>query len=277
MMEECKTKILVVTHKPDKVYSDNVYIPIQVGKVLSHCDLGFQGDDTGDNISEKNPIYWELTAQYWAWKNLKDVEYIGLCHYRRYFKTKYTEDNVIPLLQKYDIILPEPIYYPYSIEQKLYRAAIEEDVAILCQVIEKLYPEYKKSVLAYLYNNMDIAFNMFVCSKKIFDEFAEWQFSILFECEKYIRFSSYSRARRILGHFAEYLLPIYCFHHCLKIKYEPLVSFIGENKMLYKQNFVKKNIFRLVHKIVNLKKKKNDWNISSVILQGLKIDNVVIK
>ena len=157
MMEECKTKILVVTHKPDKVYSDNVYIPIQVGKVLSHCDLGFQGDDTGDNISEKNPIYCELTAQYWAWKNLKDVEYIGLCHYRRYFKTKYTEDNVIPLLQKYDIILPEPIYYPYSIEQKLYRAAIEEDVAILCQVIEKLYPEYKKSVLAYLYNNMDIS------------------------------------------------------------------------------------------------------------------------
>ena len=61
------------------------YLPIQVGKAISNTDLGVQGDNTGDNISEKNQSYCELTGIYWAWKNLKNVDYIGLCHYRRYF------------------------------------------------------------------------------------------------------------------------------------------------------------------------------------------------
>ena len=67
-----KVKILVCCHKPDKWLSDDVYIPIHCGKAVSKVNLGIQGDDTGDNISTKNPNYCELTAMYWAWKNLKD-------------------------------------------------------------------------------------------------------------------------------------------------------------------------------------------------------------
>ena len=84
-MENKVFKILVVHHKKDKVYKDDIYTPIHAGKSLSNLELDMIGDDTGYNISEKNPYYCELTALYWAWKNLHDIDYLGLCHYRRYF------------------------------------------------------------------------------------------------------------------------------------------------------------------------------------------------
>ena len=47
MEQQNKVKILVAIHKPDKVYGDKVYMPIQVGKSLPAFNLGFQGDNTG--------------------------------------------------------------------------------------------------------------------------------------------------------------------------------------------------------------------------------------
>ena len=60
------------------------YCPLHVGKVISNKKFGIQGDDTGDNISEKNPLYCELTGIYWLWKNMT-ADYYGLMHYRRIF------------------------------------------------------------------------------------------------------------------------------------------------------------------------------------------------
>lgn len=82
-----KLKILVCTHKQSEyTRTEEPFFPIQAGKALHpDLDLGFTCDNTGDNISEKNDHYSELTVLYWGWKNIKDVEYIGLNHYRRYF------------------------------------------------------------------------------------------------------------------------------------------------------------------------------------------------
>ena len=78
-----KTVILVCAHKKDRCLSHEPYLPIQVGKAISTVDLGFTSDDTGDNISDKNRSFCELTAHYWAWKNLGEADYVGLSHYRR--------------------------------------------------------------------------------------------------------------------------------------------------------------------------------------------------
>ena len=80
-------KILTVTHKSYDFPQDEIYQPIQVGRVLSTVDLSILSDNEGINISGKNKNFCELTAIYWAWKNhfFADCDYVGLTHYRRFF------------------------------------------------------------------------------------------------------------------------------------------------------------------------------------------------
>ena len=94
MLDDSKIKILVCCHKPCELPQDDIFLPIHVGAALSDTSLGFQRDDQlngkpCDNISSKNRSFCELTAIYWAWKNIKklypDLQYIGLNHYRRFF------------------------------------------------------------------------------------------------------------------------------------------------------------------------------------------------
>lgn len=67
--KEPKIKIYVVCHKPSYVPENPYLYPIQVGTALSKSPLeGMLHDNEGDNISDRNKSYCELTAQYWAWK-----------------------------------------------------------------------------------------------------------------------------------------------------------------------------------------------------------------
>ncbi len=89
-------KIIVCCHKKDVMAKEKPYMPIHVGKALSDVELGIQSDAEGENISTKNRSYCELTGMYWAWKNLKNVDIIGLNHYRRYFDFHNQCDKVFP-------------------------------------------------------------------------------------------------------------------------------------------------------------------------------------
>ena len=85
---EKKVEVVIATHKKYEMPTDDLYLPIHVGAELNKDkDLGYQKDNVGDNISDKNDRYSELTALYWAWKHV-DAEYIGLAHYRRHFGGK---------------------------------------------------------------------------------------------------------------------------------------------------------------------------------------------
>lgn len=81
-------KIYVAYHKDSPIIENSIFTPIQVGRANSTEKLNMIGDDTGVNISNKNPIYCEMSAIYWAWKNDVYSDFVGLCHYRRIFTLK---------------------------------------------------------------------------------------------------------------------------------------------------------------------------------------------
>ena len=239
-------KILVCCHKPGEWLSDDVYMPIQCGKAISKYDLGIQGDDTGDNISAKNPYYCELTALYWAWKNLKNVDYIGLCHYRRYFDFNshssfliegknvtekiFFQDNNKNISINEAVVLPSYQHFSQPLIDVHIRNAGLINFCILEKVVLKLYPEYVNSVRKIFYNTFSLPQrNMFIMKKTLFDDYAKWLFHILFEVEKYLRPSFYRYEDRVFGFMGEMLLPLYCYHNKLKINKRQLSCITEES------------------------------------------------
>ena len=249
-------KILVATHKKYWMPEDEVYLPIHVGKEGKQ-DLGYIGDNTGDNISIKNSNYCELTAIYWAWKNL-EADYIGLVHYRRYF-TKHnlrncekkkqdilTKNDFENILKDVDIIVPDKRkYYIETIRSHYNHSYYEKDLNETENIIKEIYPEYSIAFNKVMNRTWAHMFNMFVMRRDYFDEYCEWLFTILFELEERIDISNYTTMEaRVFGFISELLLDVWLETKQINYK-EVNVSFME------KQNWLKKGGLFLKRKILN--------------------------
>ena len=216
----------VAAHKAYRMPSDPMYLPLHVGKALHpKLDLGFQGDDTGDNISNLNAQYSELTGLYWLWKNC-NAPYKGLVHYRRHFatssainrlKAKDRFDRIITcsemqtVLSQADIVLPkkrnyviETIYshYAHTLDAK----QLDETRKILGQK----EPEYLKAFDSVMHATSAHMFNMFVMERTKFDEYCSWLFPILKELERRISSDAYDAfGARYPGRVSELLLDVW--------------------------------------------------------------------
>lgn len=140
-------KILIASHKNAEFPKNEMFLPIHVGKAISNLNLPIQGDNTGDNISKKNLFYCELTAVYWAWKNLDTTEYIGLCHYRRYFTFKKLslKQNLKNYILKNCHILFN-IYNPYK------RWSINNTITVSLGDLNSNIDKFSKEVEKYIKN-----------------------------------------------------------------------------------------------------------------------------
>lgn len=218
-----KVKVLVAAHKNYKMPSDPMYLPVFVGKEI-HPEINhtFQGDNTGENISKKNPYYNELTAIYWGWKNL-DLDAMGLVHYRRYLSMSHNKsldtvlstEQVEKLLNRYDIILPEKRKYYIETNKSHYLHAHErEPFYIMESIVKKDYPEYSESWDKVMNRTWAHMFNMFIMKKKPLNEYCNWMFDILSKVEEQTDISSYSTyEKRVYGFLSELLLDIWLDHN----------------------------------------------------------------
>lgn len=246
-----KAAILVCYHKPDNYIDKEGYLPIHVGKAIAKQDLGLQGDDTGDNISSLNPYFCELTAMYWAWKNLKDTDYVGLCHYRRFINFKsvfppfdktvysYEEfskmDMSLPdldrIFSEYDVVCPYQYYLKYNVFHHYAISHSSIDMKICTEVINELYPEYMPDVYYVMSRNRFSPANMMIMRKADFDSYCKWLFDILFEVSKRISTEKYPvYQKRVFGYLSERLFEVYLVHNKMKVKSVGLIYLDDNSK-----------------------------------------------
>lgn len=153
--------------------------PIQVGAVLTKerledCQLL---DSVGDNISEKNRQYCELTALYWLWKHATD-DVIGLAHYRRHF---VLPDNWIAIMEQHqiDVILPVPTYVSPSITENYMQRHDPTDWEFLLLYLQEKYPEDFVLAKQVFDGNLYSPCNMFIMRREVLNELCTWMFPIL--------------------------------------------------------------------------------------------------
>ena len=147
-------------------------------------------------------------------------EYKGLVHYRRYFgktvigknvKKIYTYNSLIKMLDNVDIILPYVESFKQNAKEELLKECCTKEIFdILERIIKSYYPEFSNAFDKYFCQNKSVLFNMMFCRAKIFDEYCEWLFGILFELEKNIDISNLNDyQKRLFGFLSERLLNIW--------------------------------------------------------------------
>ncbi len=209
-----KGKIVIAAHKKYEMPTDKIYLPVQAGREIAdrkgRRPLPYQPDNTGENISEKNPSYCELTVLYWAWKNL-DCEYLGLAHYRRHFTVKsrafrvshtpmecvLTEKEFRKLTRRYQIIVPEKRnYYIETLYSHYAHTHYREHLDITREILAEKYPEYLPAFDKVMKQRAGYMFNMFIMKRELSDAYCEWLFDILGELENRMAGKEYTDGRK---------------------------------------------------------------------------------
>lgn len=238
--QEPTARILICYHKPWPVVENEVVTPIHLGRALYRPGqtgtdpelerelLAMPGDDSGDNISELNPRFSELTAMYWAWKNyaaLGNPDYFGIMHYRRFLdfinspkeldyhladmdlldRGLFSARVVRAAAADYDLCVRAPIaiyrkqgdaFEAVTVQDNYAAVHYLKDLELAYALLLEKYPEYSAEVKEYAASRKHYLCNLFLMRKDLFFYYAKWLFSILFEVDRRIDYSGYSDYQR---------------------------------------------------------------------------------
>jgi hypothetical protein len=230
-----------------------MYLPVFCGAALRRPEeipAGYQRDDEGENISYKNPNYCELTALYWAWKNLpSEVEAVGLCHYRRHFSSKgfigrkfagkwesiLTQSEAGKLLQKADVIVPSKRrYYIETIYSHYIHAHQRKGLDIAGEYVKSQSPEHAVSWDKVMKARSAHMFNMMIMKREVFDKYSSWLFDVLKFMEEKLDISEYDAFQaRVFGRISELLMNVWVLSNSVKCQ-EVYTMFMENPNLIYK-------------------------------------------
>lgn len=269
-----------------KAIKTDIIEPIQTGKAATGWDLGMLSDDTGDNISSKNPYYGELTCWYWVWKNWlpqhPECEYIGFTQYRRmlqlgddrkrpvaggYLKSvfqrtfekiclSYNEQLVWETITKYDYILPYK--WQDCIANPCRRFCILENEEIY-RIARDVILRGKKECEKKVFDNCMIMNEghykpAFVMRVTLFQEFIEWVFDFCNALDCELQLNKVELTPRVFAYCIEYFMNYWVF---LK-QYDSSVKI--QKTFLYEARFYKKMFCDKVKLIDKKRKVSNKYN-----------------
>lgn len=194
-------------HKSKRLYQSKYIKYIQAGAELTDIRVGELVDNIGEHVSDLNPYYCELTAGYWIWKNDNIHEFVGLYHYSRGLDVTDGQLEAI-VKQGIDVLLPVPIVYRHEM---ITRYVPYMD--FIFQALDRTSREYMYSAEKFFSEKLFFAGNIVFCRKEIFNQYYEWMWKILSECQTIKEEHGEMVMPRLWGYCGEVLTNIFFMHH----------------------------------------------------------------
>ena len=176
---------------------------------------------------------------------------------------------------KYDMILAPLIGEHIKIGDRLIKSTCLEDAFIFVKCMAKISPDYYQTALKILSGNAVSPYNMFVMRNDLFKQFANWQFGVLSEAEKYVKPSGYSRMRRVYGYMSEMMLTTFAVHNNLRVLNMPIVSIFGDDGELVLGENPRGWLKRMIIKYI-VTRGAFTFMDEKAIAAGLKNDGIVL-
>jgi len=246
------------------------YIPVGLGE--SKFNKNWLRDNTGKNISYKNPYYGEYTFHYWLWKNglkkFKKNEWVGFCTYRRFWVSKKKNDiknlndffsQVPSEWDNYNVIIGQNIYLNWKFS-KLIKHGLKSLILNPKYILKKNRDIKFHFDSFHGYGNLEKAINllnkkdredfrkfttsrnyynrssMFFCkSRKIMESYYSTVFPWIKRCEKIFGFKNQSYGlKRIYGFLIERFQSYWFLKYTKPLVWPIILHDINNSKLFQK-------------------------------------------
>ena len=225
--------ILIYSHKPFLFPKGSDWLRPMIASELKGAFPDLLSNDCGDNIAPLADYYNELTGKYWLWKNQREAKIVGLFHYRRYLNffdntpgavqrpfevtaqaldgnlqflaAPQQRERVERLLEVFDVIVPQGVIEPCSIEQQYLAAHSKAHWDLFWDIVFGTYPAYAKFRPFLRLSNKFHFNNIVVTTKPWLDAYAAELFAVLETLTKEVGFPARQAGRR----FEEHRYPAY--------------------------------------------------------------------
>lgn len=186
--------IFICTHKDfEKVVSNPYY------KVINAKDIN--GDVAENGL--KGSFYSEILLYFNVAKNYPLKDYVGFCHYRKYFSFMDNVPDMDDFFKNYDALVVKPLKFNSSIKEQYATYHNVEDLEIVENIIANKFPEYYNAA-NFFFNKCTEMFpcNMFIMKKNDFIKYTEFIKGVL---DEYVNIVGTDIEKRIEDNKDKYL------------------------------------------------------------------------
>ena len=258
---ENKLDIFICTHKD---FEPPVKNPCY--KIINAKDIN---NDTAENglpgsFYSEFLIYFDVAKR----KDLKD--YIGFCHYRKYFSFMDNIPDMDDLFKECDIVTVDRITFRKNIKEQYAACHNVDDLEIVENIIREKFPEYADAA-DYTFNRCNKMFqcNMFIMKKNDFLDYIKFIKSVL---DEYLNVVGMDINQRILDNKEKYLKNIKDKPQNSEIWYQYRIGgYLGErltNVFIYgnRERFGKIKTYKLTETEEKYKKKDKEMKKLALII-----------